>query len=226
MKLEDILKSSFVKYLTIATIAVLIFSTIFKNFSKDYFKEDVNSKTDTLYIDRYLKGLPEYKFITLPGKVYFFKSKEGSKVDSVILRDSTIYLLHVDTLVTEVKTSFLTLYPQHPKLIQFDLTNKRLRLDLFNRDGIEYREEYTMNLERNNYRYVNNHLTIKPKLVSRFDINAEYYIRPMVNMHDLNLNLSLKTGQITYIGGLSLYYYPNINNSINLTPILGIRYTP
>lgn len=224
--LLNILNSSLLKYLMIVTIAILIFSNLFKNCNNRYTLEDVNNLTDTIYSVKYLPSLPEYKFITMPGKVYFYKPREGPKVDSVTLNKDTIKLYVRDTLEIEVNTSFLTLYPNHSKLIQFELSKNNLKLDLFNKDGIEYREEYKINTDRNNYRYVDNRLSLEPKLISRFEFNSEYFIRPIENMHDMNLNLSLKTGRITYIGGLNLYYYPKLDNNINLTPILGIRYTP
>ena len=210
----------------IVTIVILIFSNLFKTCNKKPLEGDINIKTDTLYVDKYLPQLPDYKFVTLPGKVYFYKQKEGPPIDSASINKDTIKIYLRDTTEIVVKTSFLTLYPKQPKLIQFDLTKTKLKLDLFNSDGIEYREEYNINLDRNNYRYVNNSLSLKPKIVSRFEFNAEYYIRPIVNMHDMNLNISLKTGKISYIGGVNLYYYPKLDNSINLTPILGLRFTP
>lgn len=187
---------------------------------------DINTRTDTVYVDKLLPGRVEYKYITQPYEVIVYKYREVTRVDSITLKGDTIIVYNTDTIFQTLNSRFLNLYPNNDKLIQFDLTNRNLELDLLTTEGKEIRKKYDINLERNNYRYVNNQLSLRPKLISKFDFNTEVLARPFVQMYDLNLNLSLKTGKFTYIGGLNSYYYPTFESNVKFTPIFVIRYTP
>lgn len=186
----------------------------------------LNHKTDTVYVDKYLPSKIEYKYITVPNEVVIYKEREVIKWDTLVTKGDTIILYKNDTILSSVKSNFLTLYPNNPKLIGVDLTSKKLSLSLLNSQGREYIENYNTNTGKYSYRYVNNQMSAKPRLLSSFNIDGEYYWRPLENYHDLNIKLNLKTSKFTYIGGISSYYYPNLNNQVKITPIVGIRYTP
>lgn len=212
-------------YIIVGLLLILLFvSQCVKTIQPDI--GDINTKTDTVYVDKYLPGRVEYKYISLPYKYEVYRDREVTRVDSIMIKGDSIIVYNTDTIFQTLNSRFLTLYPNNDKLIQFELTSRSLELDLLTIEGKEIRKKYYINPVRNNYRYVNNQLSLQPKLVSNFDLNTEVLVRPFVQMYDLNLNLSLKTGKFTYMGGLNSYYYPTFENSIRVTPILGLRYTP
>lgn len=215
-----------VSIVLIVSVAVILLVNLLKDIYIGRIQNDLNNKTDTIYVDKYLPGKTEYKYITVPKEVIIYKDREVIKWDTLKTKGDTITIYKKDSILIEVKTNFLLLYPENPKLIGFDLNNKEVSLDLLSKQGKEYTEKYNINTLNNSYRYINNKMTVKPKLISGFNISGEYYFRPLINYHDLNINLNLKTGKFTYIGGLNTYYYPSIENKLNYTPVVGIRYIP
>lgn len=210
----------------IITIGIILLVNLFKDIYLGRIQRDLNNKTDTVYVNKYLPSKVEYKYITKPEEVIIYKDREVIKWDTLRVQGDTITIYKDNQIFVEVKSNFLLLYPENPKLIGFDLSNKEISLDLLSKQGKEYTEKYKINTQNNSYRYINNQMSVKPKLISGLNITGEYYYRPLINYHDLNINLNLKTGKFTYIGGLNTYYYPRIENKLNFTPIVGIRYNP
>lgn len=210
----------------IITIGIILLVNLFKDIYLGRIQRDLNNKTDTVYVNKYLPSKVEYKYITKPEEVIIYKDREVIKWDTLRVQGDTITIYKDNQIFVEVKSNFLLLYPENPKLIGFDLSNKEISLDLLSKQGKEYTEKYKINTQNNSYRYINNQMSVKPKLISGLNISGEYYYRPLINYHDLNINLNLKTGKFTYIGGLNTYYYPEIEKKLNFTPIVGIRYNP
>lgn len=210
----------------IITIGIILLVNLFKDIYLGRIQRDLNNKTDTVYVNKYLPSKVEYKYITKPEEVIIYKDREVIKWDTLRVQGGTITIYKDNQIFVEVKSNFLLLYPENPKLIGFDLSNKEISLDLLSKQGKEYTEKYKINTQNNSYRYINNQMSVKPKLISGLNITGEYYYRPLINYHDLNINLNLKTGKFTYIGGINTYYYPGVENKLNFTPIVGIRYNP
>lgn len=182
---------------------------------------NIKGKSDTLYVNKYLTPEKEYVYTSIPTTVIKYKH-DTVRLDSVVIKDKIIKTYLKDTLYSQFNMGYLTNYPKSEKLIQLSLTNKNLDLSLVTLNGEVISKSFIINTENYNYLYTNNNLTFKNKF--RLCLSAAYYIRPVVNMHDINIDLSVKTGKLQYIGGMNLFYYPNYKTNIGITPILGIKY--
>lgn len=177
--------------------------------------------TDTIYINKPFTPNSSYNNHLNENQITIYK-RDTIILDSVILSNDTITLVVHDTIYSKLSSNYLTLFPYAEKLIQLDLTSSKLDLSLLSTGGLTYTKTYNLELDKNNYRYVNGQMSFKRKY--DFSINASYYIRPVVNYHDLNLLIFLKTGNFNYIGGINFYYYPNLKTSMGVTPIIGLNY--
>lgn len=179
-------------------------------------------KTDTVYSTKTLKPLTEYKIIQVPTLVTYHHV-DTVVVDSIIrLRDTIRIYSNGNTL--DYNDKFFTNFPTSEKLIQMELTHKKLNMSLVKTDGNVITKGYKINTDRYDYNYANNQLTTKKRPI-KFVFEAEALARPFTNMYDINIWIGIKTGKFSYVGGINTFYYPGLRNSVGVTPILGVKFT-
>lgn len=189
--------------------------------------QDLELRPDTVYKNQGIKIPEPYPVPSPPEKVIVYLSdtvkatyKEIKFVDNFIGLYTPGYS---DSIL--VNKWFLLLYPQNNKLISFDLTSSKLDIDLLTTQGLTVRNQYKLDLERYNYRMVNNSMTAKKKFLFQVKPELEYTFRPFNNLHDLNLGLNFKTRRFIYELGVNANYYPGLNqNKIKYDMLVGIKY--
>lgn len=205
----------------VIVILFLIYKWQKASMEKEMYKNNIHSKTDTVYVPKYIKINNPYPDKVNPEKVTIYKT-DTIKVDSIIIQDKIVTTYVEDSMYSKFNIGYLTNFPNAEKLIQLSLTNKKLDLSLVTLDGKVIDKSYPLNLINYKYLYTDGNLSYKKKYV--LNLSAAYYIRPLLNLHDMNIDLSVKTNKINYMGGVNIYYYPNYNPNIGITPILGIKY--
>ena len=182
-------------------------------------------KTDTIYVNKPFKPIPEYKFINIPYLVTFW-SDPDIKIDTVYVDSSQIHYVLPSGNV-DLNHQFLVKYPENPKLLQMVTSKESLEFTFLKPDGLVRTEKYSFYPEVNYYNYQNDGLTYKRKpFIQRFEISPEVMVRPFANMYDLNFGLKYKTRKIYYEIGINSYYYPVLSFSqLNVTPYVRVGLT-
>ena len=118
-------------------------------------------KTDTIYVNKPFKPIPEYKFINIPYLVTFW-SDPDIKIDTVYVDSSQIHYVLPSGNVN-LNHQFLVKYPENPKLLQMVTSKENLEFTFLKPDGLVRTEKYSFYPEVNYYNYQNNGLTYKRK---------------------------------------------------------------
>ena len=179
--------------------------------------------TDTIYVQEPYVPKPPLPIPVKPLVLTIYETIP-IKVDSVIIKPEYIYV-HTPEDIIKYHKNFLTNFPKAPKLLDLHLNKTHIRLNTLTVDGRSQQQDFNIDLDHYNYQYQENGLSAKRvKSDINFSFQAGYTIRPLRNLHDLNFIMSLKTSKINYIGGINLYYYPQFEQPVGITPILGITY--
>lgn len=214
-----------IKNFGLLVMALLILFLIYKwqmaKIENNTYVENIKGNTDTIFVLKYLQPEKEYVNIIKPEKVYIYKT-DTMKLDSIVIHERIVNTYIKDSMYSSFNIGYLTNFPNSEKLIQLNLTQKELGLSLVALDGQVINKKYPLNLVNYKYLYTDGNMTYKKKF--NLSLSAAYYIRPMLNLHDINIDLSVKTNKINYIGGVNIFYYPKYNQTIGITPILGIKY--
>lgn len=181
---------------------------------------------DTVYVNKPYKPVPEYKFISVPKLVMFYKRDTVHVVDSVLANTKTVVVYYRDSSKT-FSTGFLSQFPNAPKIIQLRTDKKNLSITKVNTNGDISTETHEFCPDIYNYNYYLGTLTYKKKsFLQRLQPTAELMVRPVHNLWDLNLGIGYKTRKTNYEIGLNTHYYPIYpNNQFGLDPYFKIRLT-
>ena len=193
--------------LTIAFIlmALTIFWMWDQNSELRHDLENINHQPDTVWVNKPFVPKVEFPKIQLP---------------------SMVFLYQIDSVKVEYNELFLTNYPQAPKLLQILSSRDKLSITTFNTDCKLFTEEYQVNYDRYQYNYSDGKLTNKKtSLIKRFDPVVQYTIRPVHNMHDLDLGLKYNTSKFNYEAGLNFNYYPKLRDNLSLDPYIRVSYS-
>lgn len=165
----------------------------------------VVGKTDTIYIKKPFKYEPAYKTTQLPRYVFFYGPFSG---DRYLAKQDNSSVLREDSLV------------------QVILDRKDLFLSFKNtKDSSYFKLDYKINLDEFKYNWVNGTLT-KQKVGLSLKLIPYVYTkyRPIHQMVDLGIGLSLKTHRFQYKLGINGYIYPSLEKQIGIDPEISITY--
>lgn len=217
------MKRSLVILLIIILIGIIIYLSLNLRKLNQNIDRGFYNKTETIYSSKPLRLDDPLKVVLPPINVTLYPKELVPYKELVIIKD-TIRLYNSENHL-DINKYFLLQYPKASKLISLDLTSSKLELNLLDINGLVKKEEYPIDLSNNKYLYIDNCLTyepIKPKF--KFGFDAQYYFRPINNLHDLNLNLKLDTRNFTYRLGINTFFYPNMNKRIGIDPIISVQY--
>ena len=190
-------------------ITIILCFTYFKQkqeISKLNAQSVVVGKTDTVYINKPFKYELSYKTTQLPRYVFFYGLPSNDKD------------LAIDTTNKPIQ--------KEDSLIQVILNRDEMFLSFKNTmDSSYFKLDYKINLDEFKYNWVNGNLTRKMvglnlKLVPY--VYTKY--RPIHQMVDLGIGLSLKTHKFQYKLGINGYFYPSLEKQIGIDPEISITY--
>lgn len=212
--------------LTIAFIlmALTIFWMWNRNSELSHDLENINHQPDTVWVNKPFVPKVEFPKIQLPSMVFLYQI-DSVPIERIEYVDRVVTIIQKDSVKVEYNELFLTNYPQAPKLLQILSSRDKLSITTFNTDCKLFTEEYQVNYDRYQYNYLDGKLTHKKtSFIKRFDPVVQYTIRPVHNMHDLDLGLKYNTSKFNYEAGFNLNYYPSFRSHIGVDPYLRIQY--
>jgi len=161
----------------------------------------------------------------LPSMVFLYQI-DSVPIERIEYVDRVVTIIQKDSVKVEYNELFLTNYPQAPKLLQILSSRDKLSITTFNTDCKLFTEEYRVNYDRYQYNYLDGKLTHKKtSFLKRFDPVVQYTIRPVHNMHDLDLGLKYNTSKFNYEAGLNFNYYPKLRDNLSLDPYIRVSYS-
>jgi len=177
-------------------------------------------KTDSIKKSKYIEVAKPFNVYLKPDKViqYLPDPTNKNRYDSLKLAYKQILLLSNTTgtsIITNtvhdtlrIANSFLLQYPEANKLISFELSKSRMVLQMLRIDGIPVANIYDLNLDNYQYRFSDNNMTTKR--IGQFHLypSLNYSYRILNNLHDLDLDLNIKTTNFIYKAGANTFYYP------------------
>ena len=179
-------------------------------------RHDLKNSTnqpDTVWVNKPFVPKVEFPKIQLPSMVFLYQI-DSVPIERIEYVDRVVTIIQKDSVKVEYNELFLTNYPQAPKLLQILSSRDKLSITTFNTDCKLFTEEYQVNYDRYQYNYSDGKLTNKKtSLIKRFDPVVQYTIRPVHNMHDLDLGLKYNTSKFNYELGFNLFYYPRIKTN-------------
>jgi hypothetical protein len=170
--------------------------------------------TDTVYRSKVIKVPKPYEVVLPPTMVIFYTDTGNIKYNTMRLYQNHIALIDNklnDSLM--IHKHFLTRFPLSEKLISFELKERSLNLQLLSLSGITKEKKYNLDLQRFNYRYVNNELSRNRRVRFQIIPEVEYSYRMLNQLHDLNMSLNLKTKNFNYVMGVSGFHYPQFQKT-------------
>lgn len=213
--------------LTIAFIlmALTIFWMWNRNSELSHDLENINHQPDTVWVNKPFVPKVEFPKIQLPSMVFLYQI-DSVPIERIEYVDRVVTIIQKDSVKVEYNKLFLTNYPQAPKLLQILSSRDKLSITTFNTDCKLFTEEYQVNYDRYQYNYLDGKLTNKKtSLIKRFDPVVQYTIRPVHNMHDLDLGLKYNTSKFNYEAGLNFNYYPKLRDNLSLDPYIRVSYS-
>lgn len=214
----------------ILTIAFILMTlTIFwmwdQNSELRHDLENINHQPDTVWVNKPFVPKVEFPKMQLPNMVFFYQI-DSVPIERIEYVDRVVTIIQKDSVKVEYNELFLTNYPQAPKLLQILSSRDKLSITTFNTDCKLFTEEYQVNYDRYQYNYSDGKLTNKKtSLIKRFDPVVQYTIRPVHNMHDLDLGLKYNTSKFNYEAGLNFNYYPKLRDNLSLDPYIRVSYS-
>lgn len=214
----------------ILTIAFILMTlTIFwmwnRNSELSHDLENINHQPDTVWVNKPFVPKVEFPKIQLPSMVFLYQI-DSVPIERIEYVDRVVTIIQKDSVKVEYNELFLTNYPQAPKLLQILSSRDKLSITTFNTDCKLFTEEYQVNYDRYQYNYLDGKLTNKKtSLIKRFDPVVQYTIRPVHNMHDLDLGLKYNTSKFNYEAGLNFNYYPKLRGNLSLDPYIRVSYS-
>lgn len=210
-------------------LIILVLISVSLNIYQYYHKEESNDiSLDILIPDTLISKNPYVKPDKLPNtlnpnKVTLYP-KEMDTLNDISIISDTIKIKNISDSISILDT-YLKNYPLASKLISMDLSKDNLTLDLLNIEGNFITKNYTLDLNSRTYRYVDNELTYKDinTKTTNFYFEGTYSIRPIDNLHDLDLSFNIETKRVIYKVGINTYLYPKFN-SIGIGPKLSLTY--
>lgn len=204
-------------------LSIMLFITLRSNKPQELKPSD-STKPDTVYVDKPYKSIPEYKFISVPTLVTFYKT-DTIRVDSVKVDSKDIHL-YSGKISHDFSISFLSNHPEANKLVQFTTKKGQLNITQVNHEGITYSQSYAFYPDIYNYNYQDNSLSYRKKpFFQRFYGSSELMYRPLNDLWDFNLGIGYKTRKINYEIGLNTHYYPIFQSTLGFDPYFRVRLT-
>lgn len=165
-----------------------------------------------------------YSQVWYPTTITKYKDRPKTEHDTIYVRKDSIVLMNISTgSKMIINPVYLEAYSSNPKLIGINLKQTKLKLDLLSTDGYLSRSEYDIDTEMNNYIWEDKKLTRKHKIL-KLQPDISYNYRVLNKLHDINLNLNIKTGKINYVLGTGIFYYPKWQDAYGFDFNLGIKY--
>lgn len=215
------------KFLIRLAMAIMAIVIVIMNCQNRKLRASMNSPvvvTDTIWVDKPFKPKIEYPNFQVPNTVFIYRV-DSIPVERIEYRDRIITVVQKDSTRLEYNELFLTNHPKCSKLIQLLNDKNQLSLTTLNIQGEIHTEEYKVDYHRYRYNYVNGNLTYKKlPFYKRFKPVAQYTVRPLHNLHDLDLGLKYNTSKINYEAGLNINYYPGIKPNPGFDPYLRVSY--
>lgn len=187
--------------------------------------ENIHHQPDTVLINKPFVPKVEFPKMQLPSMVFLYQI-DSVPIERIEYVDRVVTIIQKDSVKVEYNELFLTNYPQAPKLLQILSSRDKLSITTFNTDCKLFTEEYRVNYDRYQYNYSDGKLTNKKtSFLKRFDPVVQYTIRPVHNMHDLDLGLKYNTSKFNYEAGLNFNYYPKFRDNLSLDPYIRVSYS-
>jgi hypothetical protein len=181
-------------------------------------------RVDTVVVNNPFVPKVEFHKIQLPRMVFLYRV-DSVPIERIEYVDRVVTIIQKDSTKIEYNELFLTNYPKAPKLLQILSNRDKLSITTFNTDCRSATEEYTVNYSRYQYNYLDGKLTYKKTpFLKRFNPVIQYTLRPVHNLHDLDLGLKYNTSKFNYEAGLNINYYPKLRDNLGLDPYLRISY--
>lgn len=187
--------------------------------------ENIHHQPDTVWINKPFVPKVEFPKMQLPSMVFLYQI-DSVPIERIEYVDRVVTIIQKDSVKVEYNELFLTNYPQAPKLLQILSSRDKLSITTFNTDCKLFTEEYRVNYDRYQYNYLDGKLTHKKtSFLKRFDPVVQYTIRPVHNMHDLDLGLKYNTSKFNYEAGLNFNHYPKLRDNLSLDPYIRVSYS-
>ena len=165
----------------------------------------VIGKTDTIYVNKPFKYEPSFSITQLPKYVFLYNSPYIDK-DKLDIDNQSIQ--------------------KEDSIVQVILNRENLSLSFKNiLDSTYFKLDYKIDLDEFKYNWVNGNLT-RQKVGLNLKLVPYVYTkyRPIHQMVDLGIGLSLKTQRSQYKFGINGYFYPSLEKSLGIDPEISITY--
>lgn len=182
-------------------------------------------KPDTVYIPEIFTIPEPYEVIMSPTVIRIYEKDTTSKYNEFSLREKDLVLTtpnQLDSIL--ISKEFLKSFPLQPKLLHLDLTKNQLSLGLLDTDGTIHQDLYPLDLSNYQYQWTSNQFSKKKIRNLKLEPTIGYQYRPLNNLHDIDINLNLKTNGFNYKFGLNGFYYPRLQNQPSWDFVIGITY--
>lgn len=117
---------------------------------------------DTVEKKIYIHDTTKGSVLDIPTKVTIYDTIPGDALIQLELMHDTLKLVKHDTVLQEVNSNFLTLFPTSPKLIFGQFTTNSITLNLLGIDGKVVGKQYNTDYSKFNYEFSGSELKFYP----------------------------------------------------------------
>lgn len=149
-----------------------------------------------------------------PEKEIIYVKEPKEQFNISYLSDNYIVMINNNDSL-KIPNRFLTTYPFNEKLLWLGLTKNKLNISIMDIQAKVKTLQYGINLEKYDYHYTLQNMTIKQKRKWSINPYLEYDFRLRNNLHDLTGGIKLNTIRFNYDIGLNGFYYPKFNDNLN-----------
>ena len=183
-------------------------------------KIEVISMMDSIRVDTVYKPfipIKPYKQISPPRIITLYKYSDPIVIERIEHHTDTVTVYIRDSVTREkfdFNKNFLIQYPYSPKIIQMLLDDNNLSFNLLFPNGESTQYKYYIKPDQYKYHFNGISLTNERKsFFKKISPFVSYRIRPINNLHDLDLGIKYNTSKFNYEMGINGYYYPNLNRN-------------
>lgn len=209
----------------LAVVALILFVINVKQCSTINDNNNQSEETDTVYVDKVIEVPKPYNVYVKPDVVtYYQKDTVRIHYNELVYLNDTMILFNNDLDSLKISKWYLLQHPTEDKLISFKLDRSNLKLQLLQIDGNPVEKDYSLDLDRYKYIYVEKKLTQKKDFHLQVRPSVMYSYRVIHKLHDLDLSLNFKTTNFNYVVGLNGFVYPSSDLTIGGDVKLSIQY--
>lgn len=180
--------------------------------TQDELSDLSTKKPKVIYKDRVIKVKEPYPVYQEPETRIIYRDTGKTKFSDIKVNPKGLVLSgNGDSLI--ISRRFILQNPESNKLLSIELSRSRLILQQLSIDGVSFEDNYSIDINKYKYIYSNNHLSRKKSYHISLFPEVEYSYRPLNKLHDLDVSLNLKTGNLVTKIGANSFLYPGMGEA-------------